>query len=174
MTAPVRHLHSTVLRSTMDPADRRAILAYFKAMAWERSTGGVEARRIVHELQMGRGMDIPERYWTHVCCRCGEQGAVVPQNYTSTVLPIDWTCKGCGQFVCHNCTLTVPGSVPLRFREDTLCSEECWRKIGAPREEEEGGRGSGIGDRPESDPDPADPRPPTPDPPPSAESPRRS
>lgn len=150
MTEPARKM-SSVLRAAMPPADRLAVLAFYDNVCWERETGGVAARAIVSLMQSGKVVEIPERYWTHVCCRCQGRGAVIPRNRAGTVLPIDWKCRGCEKFVCHNCTLTVPGSVPLRFREDTLCSEECWRKIGAPREEEEQTADSGQRTAPETD-----------------------
>ena len=136
MSAPCRSL-SSVLSATMAPEDRKAILAYYEAMLWERDTGGVEGRRIAVAMQRGQIVDVPDVYWTNVCCRCEGRGFVVPRSRTGTLLPVDWKCEGCGRFVCHHCTLTVPGSVPVRFREETLCSRECWEKIGSPVEEEE-------------------------------------
>ena len=74
----------------------------------------------------------------NVCVRCHAVGSVPPKHDPHAApLPILWKCQGCGGFVCHGCTLTVPGSVPLRFRQETLCSEACWEKMGSPREEEE-------------------------------------
>lgn len=126
---------SSVLLPSMPLEDRAALLAYYEVQCWERDTGSVEARAVARAMHRGEAVDIPETYWTHVCCQCGRRGAVLVR--ASSPIPIDWTCQSCGQFVCHHCTLTVPGSVPRRFREQTLCSILCWQRIGSPREEEE-------------------------------------
>jgi hypothetical protein len=48
--------------------------------------------------------------------------------------PVTWRCIGCGRAVCRQHTLTIPGSVPLEYYYDTLCSHACWEKIGSPEE----------------------------------------
>ena len=67
MSSKVRTI-SSVLSATMPPEDRKAILAYYAAMLRERDAGSVEGRRIAFAMQRGEVVDIPERYWTNVCC----------------------------------------------------------------------------------------------------------
>lgn len=113
--------------------------------------GGLElAKELCDELvkdgvvyRLGRFVVRVRRGWTeearcleHVCCRCGARGSVINRHIgrdrERDVQRITWKCEGCGRFVCFNCTLTVPGSIPLEFRDKTLCSEGCWEKVGKP------------------------------------------
>jgi hypothetical protein len=58
------------------------------------------------------------------CCRCLRKGRVGVTE-TNAGVPICWQCCTCGRFVCIECTLTVPGSTPPEFYDDTYCSEGC-------------------------------------------------
>ena len=144
----MRHLSTTRL-SALDQTSQEAVSHYYDCLLNDAKMCGVRETAQAVIIVRGGALSIPERFWTHRCCRCERRGSVVPNRGSwSMSIPISWKCRGCGQYVCHNCTLTVPGSAPLRFREDTLCSVECWEKIGAPREEEEEeDRGSGLGAR---------------------------
>ena len=130
---------NTTRLSLLDDESRRAVTCFYECLLHDNQLGGGETKEGVLALVIlnGGGLSIPERFWTHRCCQCQCTGAVIHRSLAGPSLPIDWTCRVCDRYVCHNCTLTVPGSVPLRFREETLCSEECWKKIGSPREEEE-------------------------------------
>jgi hypothetical protein len=59
------------------------------------------------------------------CCRCGKK-----QHADGSA--VTWKCQGCQGLVCRECTLTIPGSVPLEYYEETLCSVACWQAIGSP------------------------------------------
>ena len=62
--------------------------------------------------------------------------------------PVLWKCSVCGRTVCQKHTLTIPGSRPTEYYNDTLCSldenlqnvdfvnEEpsCWEKAGSPED----------------------------------------
>jgi len=58
------------------------------------------------------------------CVRCKRRGRVGVTEFNGGT-PIEWRCCRCGGYVCIECTLTVPGSVPREFYEDTYCSEGC-------------------------------------------------
>lgn len=60
----------------------------------------------------------------HECCRCQRRGRVGVTDVNAG-MPIEWRCSKCGQYVCIDCTLTIPGSEPPEFYEDTYCSEAC-------------------------------------------------
>ena len=64
------------------------------------------------------------------CCQCHAVGGVQNKYARSEQepIPISWRCMICRNFVCINCVLTIPGSVPVEIYEDTLCSLECRRK----------------------------------------------
>lgn len=133
----VKHLHTTFLRG-LDEESREALRHYYLCLLNDCGEVGVHERSQLVLIQRGGPISVPERFWTHKCVRCESRGSVVPQYGRKTMsVPISWKCRGCGGYVCFNCTLTVPGSVPLRFRDATLCSEECWRAIGSPEEEPE-------------------------------------
>jgi|SRR5271165_1191361 len=55
------------------------------------------------------------------CCQCGK-------TVNSDDSPVTWVCCVCERLVCRDHTLTIPGSVPLEYYEDTLCSLECLSK----------------------------------------------
>lgn len=83
------------------------------------------------------------------CWICGARGAVISKylpkpayagpaqgkqmakaivdrgNSPVASLPITWICCHCKNFVCFNCTLTIPESSPIQFYEDTYCSTNC-------------------------------------------------
>lgn len=58
------------------------------------------------------------------CCRCQRTGRV-GETETNAGTPITWVCAVCDEYVCLECTLVVPGSVPREFYETTFCSVEC-------------------------------------------------
>lgn len=64
------------------------------------------------------------------CCSCHRRRTQVG----ASTVAVSWRCSVCRQLVCPDCTLTIPGSVPMEYFERTLCSEECWRKAGCPSE----------------------------------------
>jgi hypothetical protein len=57
------------------------------------------------------------------CSRCGDIGVHGP---------VRWRCQVCKKLVCTRCTLTIPGSKPVEYYEQTLCSLVCWEKAGRP------------------------------------------
>lgn len=61
------------------------------------------------------------------CVRCGTHRNVDG----SRVL---WVCQSCGGVVCRGCTLTVPGTTPIRYYDATLCSAACWERAGSPED----------------------------------------
>lgn len=61
------------------------------------------------------------------CCRCGK-------TVNADESPVLWRCEGCNGLVCRDHTLTIPGSHPAEYYEPTLCSNECWVKVGRPDE----------------------------------------
>lgn len=65
------------------------------------------------------------------CCRCRREGSVGRTEHRTGV-PITWKCSVCRNFVCIDCALRLPGSVPPELYEETLCSEECRQRSGAP------------------------------------------
>lgn len=86
-------------------------------------TLGLTAKKLTEEIR--------------VCCQCGAEGAV---NSTATVasasqppVPISWRCAVCRRYVCINCVLTIPGSVPREIYDDTLCSEACKQTLQAQK-----------------------------------------
>ena len=83
----------------------------------------------------GRVLGVPEPL-RNVCSRCYEAGMVESRHPhgVGRYAPIEWLCSVCGRHVCFNCALTVEGSVPLVFHDQTLCSKECWVRAGSPDE----------------------------------------
>jgi hypothetical protein len=64
------------------------------------------------------------------CCQCEERGAVWNKHCNenremSAPTPITWVCVCCSRYVCINCILTIPNSVPLEIYAPTYCSESC-------------------------------------------------
>lgn len=47
---------------------------------------------------------------------------------------VQWMCNVCDSLVCRDCTLTIPGSMPIEYFHETLCSHACWEKAGRPEE----------------------------------------
>lgn len=46
--------------------------------------------------------------------------------------PVTWRCQVCDRLVCHECTLTILGAVPVEYYEMTFCSRACWERAGRP------------------------------------------
>ncbi len=65
---------------------------------------------------------------------------------------VEWRCAGCHGLVCRECTLTLPGwrrptephgkagydpepsAGGREYYHDTLCSKQCWERVGGPDE----------------------------------------
>lgn len=74
---------------------------------------------------------VDEEIEGHQCCQCSRVGSVCENEHRAGV-PITWTCSVCGNYVCIDCALRMPGSAPPELYEETLCSEECRQRSGAP------------------------------------------
>lgn len=62
------------------------------------------------------------------CCACARTG-VVGASELNAGTPIDWVCEGCAGFVCIECALCKPGSVPRMLYDQTFCSEACRQTV---------------------------------------------
>jgi len=65
------------------------------------------------------------------CCQCGQTETVHPikgfndgATYSKPE-KVTWCCTVCNGLVCRNCCLTVPGSKPEKYYDNTLCSLLC-------------------------------------------------
>lgn len=129
---------STTLMRMLDMDSQKAVSQYYECLLYDwRHQGDEVSQHRAWLIQGGRALSIPDRFWTNVCASCDRHGAIVPHHRQGPTIPIVAQCKQCDRYVCHDCMLKVPGSVPLRFREDTFCSYECWTSACAPKEEEE-------------------------------------
>ena len=52
------------------------------------------------------------------CCQCGA-------HYHDNHSPVTWGCVVRKLWVCRKCTLTIPGSNPVEYMDDTICSQAC-------------------------------------------------
>lgn len=77
----------------------------------------------VHRIECSYREGYPRRKLNE-CCQCHRRG-VVGVTETNAGVPITWKCLICGRYVCIDCALRIPGSVPPELDEDTLCSERC-------------------------------------------------
>jgi len=146
-----RKLPTTLMRM-LDVTTQRAVSQYYECLLYDwRHQGDEVSRHRAWLILGGRALSVPDRFWTNVCVVCERRGSIVPHHRQGPSIPIEALCKQCGRHVCHDCLLKVPGSMPLRFREDPtatpvasegsgdpgFCSRECWLAAGSPKEDEE-------------------------------------